>query len=129
MLFRYKGRLVTSQQNVMYILSCLNLKCCLIEMRTNFAPDYRNKIILQKTSNSQEIHPKTCPSHREPPIWEVGKCKSFVRIGQNFKAKCHKTTKNSMLKLTYTKALWKYLSFLASTACHFWAFKSNASKT
>ena len=33
-----------------------------------------------------------------------------------------------MLKITYIKALWKYLSSIASTACHFQAFKNYAPK-
>ena len=124
MLFRYKGRLVTSQQNVIYILSCLNLKCRLIEMCTKFAPDYGNKIsLLQKASNSQGIHPKTCPSHREPPIWEVEKWKSFDRIGLNFKAKWHKTTKNSYVKTYIHKSAMKISIVLSQHSLPFSSIK------
>ena len=52
----------------------------------------------------------------------------LLESGEFFKRKWHKTTKNGMLKLTYTKALWKYLSSIASTACHFRASKSYAPK-
>ena len=60
-------------------------------------------------------------------LLEFKQWKSFLWIGKILKQKWHKTTKNDMLKLTYIKALWKYLSPIASTACHFRALKSNAS--
>ena len=43
----------------------------------------------------------------------------LLESGEILKQKWHKTTKNCVLKLTYIKALSKYLSSLASTACHF----------
>ena len=44
---------------------------------------------------------------------ELKQLKSFIRIEGNLKRKCHKMTKNGMLKLTYIKALSKYLSSIA----------------
>ena len=38
----------------------------------------------------------------------------LLESGQILKQKWHKTTKNCMLKLTYIKALWKYLSSIAN---------------
>ena len=51
----------------------------------------------------------------------------LLESGKILKQKWHKTTKNGMLKLTYMKALWKYVSSIVSTAFHFRALKSNAS--
>ena len=53
----------------------------------------------------------------------------LLESGEILKQKWHKTTKNSMSKLTYIKALWKYPSSIASTACHYWELKSNVPKT
>ena len=52
----------------------------------------------------------------------------LLESGEILKQKWHKKTKNGMLKLTYIKALSKYLSSIPSTACHFRAFKRNAPK-
>ena len=43
----------------------------------------------------------------------------LLESGKILKQKWHKITKNGMLKLTYIKAQWKYLSSIASTSCHF----------
>ena len=50
----------------------------------------------------------------------------LLESGKILKQKWHYTTKNGMLKLTYIKVLWKYLSSIASTACHFRALKCYA---
>ena len=47
----------------------------------------------------------------------------LLESGEILKQKWHWTTKNGMLKLTYIKVLWKYLSSKSSTACHFRALK------
>ena len=53
----------------------------------------------------------------------------MLESGEIFKQIWHWKTKNGMLKLTYIKALWKYLSSIVSTACHFQTLKSYAPKT
>ena len=61
-------------------------------------------------------------------LLEVKKNENLVKIWQKFKTKMAKN-KKWHIKLTYIKALWKYLSLIASTASHFQALKSYEPKT
>ena len=57
-------------------------------------------------------------------IWNL-----LLELGKVLKQKWHKTTKNDMIKLTYLKVLWKYLSSIrAITACHFLSIKKICTK-
>ena len=47
----------------------------------------------------------------------------MLESSEILKQEWHKMTKNGILKLAYMKALWKYLSSIASTACHFQELK------
>ena len=113
MLFRYIGR--PSQQKrhfIIFIFSCLCFSwcfvfmamlctCCSVELKSL---NFRILYTVTENSSNEGFH--------------------FLKLSEFKQWKSCK-----ILKQKCIKALWKYLSSIASTACHFQELKSNASKT